>query len=89
MIIGKVIGRVISTRKHELLVGQKFLVCEVKDKQVSGISHIVAVDSVGAGIGEMVLITRGSSARLGTNQSQSPIDAAIVGILDDENNFDL
>jgi ethanolamine utilization protein EutN len=83
MIIGKVIGSVVSTRKNENLVGSKFMVVE----PVSGMNQkgkMVAVDNIGAGIGELVLVATGSAARIGCAMPQSPIDAAIVGIIDDD-----
>lgn len=84
MIIGKVIGSVVSTRKNENLVGSKFMVVEPtegnKDK-------IIAVDNIGAGIGEYVLVALGSAARIGCGKETSPIDAAIVGIIDDGAKF--
>ena len=81
MIIGKVIGSVVSTRKNENLVGSKFMVVEPAYKTASG--NIIAIDNVGAGIGEYVLVATGSAARIGCNMEQSPVDAAIVGIVDD------
>lgn len=86
MIIGKVTGSVVSTRKNENLVGSKFMIVE----PLSGMgSHekLVAIDNVGAGIGEMVLVATGSAARIGCSMPQSPVDAAIVGILDGENDL--
>ena len=83
MIIGKVIGSVVSTRKNENLVGSKFMVIE-PDKNMGTGSNIVAVDNVGAGIGERVLVAFGSAARIGCEKTLSPIDAAIVGIIDEE-----
>lgn len=80
MIIGKVIGSIVSTRKNDNLVGSKFMV--VEPCQGMAQSKFVAVDNVGAGIGEMVLVATGSSARVGCNLEGSPIDAAIVGIVD-------
>lgn len=79
MIIGKVVGSVVSTRKNENLVGSKFMIIEPQQ----GGSTFVAVDNVGAGIGENVLVATGSAARIGCGMQQSPIDAAIVGIIDD------
>lgn len=82
MIIGKVTGSVVSTRKNENLVGNKFMI--VQPVKEMGISHpIVAIDNVGAGIGEIVLVATGSAARIGCNQENSPVDAAIVGIVDE------
>lgn len=81
MIIGKVIGSVVSTRKDENLVGNKFMIVEpLKSMKVAG--NLVATDNIGAGVGEVVLVTLGSAARVGGAES-APIDAAIVGIVDD------
>ena len=82
MLIGKVIGSVVSTRKNENLVGNKFMIVE----PFSGYGEkkrIVAVDNVGAGLGEAVLVALGSAARIGIEKNTSPVDAAIVGIIDD------
>lgn len=87
MIIGKVTGRLVATRKHENLVGNKFLVCELVDSEKKGRRHVVAIDTVGAGIGETVMIATGSSARLSAYNSEAPVDAAIVGIIDEENDL--
>lgn len=82
MIIGKVCGSVVSTRKNENLIGNKFLIVEPIDgMDVKG--KIVAIDNVGAGIGEIVLVATGSSARIGCGQENAPVDAAIVGIVDE------
>ena len=87
MIIGKVMGSVVSTRKNENLIGSKFLVVEpVTSMKVMG-SYVVAVDYVGAGIGENVLVTMGSAARMGHGNENQPIDAAIVGIVDEDYKF--
>lgn len=82
MIIGKVVGSVVSTRKNENLIGNKFLIVDpISDM---GIKHkIVAIDNVGAGIGEIVLVATGSAARIGCGQKEAPVDAAIVGIVDE------
>ena len=64
MIIGKVVGSVVSTRKCDNLVGNKFMVIEpLPSMRVS--SRIVAIDKIGAGIGEFVLVAQGSAARVG------------------------
>ena len=86
MFIGKVIGNVVATQKHEKFHGMKLLLVQpyiTKERAlvVSG-SSIVAVDSVGAGIGECVLFTQGSSARLTPATKEAPVDAVIVGIVD-------
>lgn len=83
MIVGKIVGSVVATRKNENLVGSKFLVVEPIAKMAGEKQRIVAVDNVGAGIGEIVLVAQGSAARIGCNLIDSPIDAAIVGIVDD------
>ena len=83
MIIGKVVGSLFSTRKNEKLVGNKFMIVEpVEDMRSTG-SRLVAIDIIGAGIGEYVLVAQGSAARIGCDKSDAPIDAAIVGIIDE------
>lgn len=84
MQIGIVIGNVWATRKEEVLNGLKFMVVQRVD-MADGSTHesFVAVDCVGAGIGERVLVVTGSSARKALDNPQTPVDAAIVGILDD------
>ncbi len=83
MLLGKVIGTVWSTRKDEKLVGAKFLIV----RQL-GVDHkpkdnfVVAVDSVGAGVGEVVLFASGSSARQTTITKDKPVDAVIMAIVD-------
>ena len=83
MIVGKGGGSVVATRKNEKLVGSKFLVVEPLDGMEGSSNRLVAVDNVGAGIGEIVLVAKGSAARIGCNLADSPVDAAIVGIVDD------
>ena len=84
MIIGKVVGTVISTRKNSNLIGNKFLIVQPIDEYgFDGKSRVVAVDNVGAGIGEIVLVALGSAARIGCNMEKAPVDAAVVGIVDD------
>ena len=86
MFIAKVIGNVVSTQKIAKFRGMKLLLIQPyisRDGglQVSG-SSVVAVDSVGAGAGECVLFTQGSSARLTPATKDAPVDAVIVGIVD-------
>jgi len=83
MIIGKVVGTLWATRKDEKLNGLKFLLVE-KQLNASEVSKelVVAVDHVGAGIGEQVLITTGSSARESFENRIMPVDMVIVGIID-------
>lgn len=85
MVVGTVIGNIVSTRKHEKLTGNKFLVCKILNTE----EKIIAIDSVGAGIGENVLITRGTNANLVDDyKKEMPVDAAIIGIVDSENRLD-
>ncbi|MBQ8636898.1 MAG: EutN/CcmL family microcompartment protein [Clostridia bacterium] len=82
MIVGKVVGSIVATRKNESLLGNKFLIVEpFENMAVKG--RIVAIDNVGAGIGEDVLVAVGSAARIGCDAEESPVDASIVGIIDD------
>jgi microcompartment protein CcmK/EutM len=83
MILARVIGTVVATRKDERLHGRKLLVARLVDvdgKDEKG--HIIAVDTVGAGAREVVLIVQGSSARMAFSCKDCPIDAAIIGIVD-------
>lgn len=82
MIIAKVVGSIVSTRKNENLVGSKFMVVEPALSKAQPSERFVAVDNVGCGIGEIVLVATGSAARVGCDKASSPIDAAIVGIVD-------
>ncbi len=83
MLIGKIIGNVWATRKSESLSGYKLMIVEPYEyKKHSRKYPVVAVDTIGAGIGEMVLVVSGSSARLGAGNQTSPIDHTIVGIID-------
>lgn len=83
MIVGKVIGSIVSTRKNDNLVGNKFMIIEPIEGMGNPENKIVAIDNIGAGIGEMVLVVTGSSARIGCGMNSAPVDAAIVGIVDD------
>ena len=79
MIIGTVVGSVVATRKDETLTGSKFLIVEAMyDKN----KRFVAVDNVGAGSGEIVLVALGSAARVSLSNPKMPVDAAIIGIVD-------
>lgn len=79
---GIVIDHVVSTRKQEALVGSKFLEVQLIENGVKTDKFVIAVDSVGAGIGETVLLTEGSSARLALRNTSAPVDAVVVGIVD-------
>ncbi len=84
MIIGKVVGHVVSTRKNENLIGQKLLIVTPLETYRGNFStsDFIAIDNVGAGIGETVLVACGSAARVGCGLKDAPVDAAIVGIID-------
>jgi len=82
MYLGKVIGTVVSTSKAESLVGSKLLLVRKIDETLKEENSTeIAVDSVGAGVGEIVLISKGSSAR-SVFDKKMPVDASIVGIVD-------
>jgi ethanolamine utilization protein EutN len=81
MIIGKVLGNVWATKKDEKLSGHKLLVVRVRTGG-DDTETIVAVDTIGAGIGDDVLVSMGSVARNSLREKDSPIDAVIVGIID-------
>ncbi|MDR1546161.1 MAG: EutN/CcmL family microcompartment protein [Deltaproteobacteria bacterium] len=80
MIIGKVLGNVWATKKDPKLDGRKLLV--VKTFGGIGAETIVAVDTIGAGAGDDVLVTKGSVARNSLGDHDSPVDAVVVGIID-------
>ena len=89
MFIGKVTGSVVSTQKADVMTGSKLLVVEPyridgeeRDHLATTGRTFVAVDTLGAGEGEMVLVVQGSSARLTPETQKLPIDAAIIGIVD-------
>ena len=83
MILGKVIGTVWSTKKDENLVGSKLLIVRQLDLDFQEKSNfLIAVDSVGAGEGEVVLVASGSSARQTTITKNKPVDAVIMAIVD-------
>ncbi|MCB9249136.1 MAG: EutN/CcmL family microcompartment protein [Ignavibacteriales bacterium] len=83
MFLGKVIGTVWSTRKDEKLIGSKFLIVKELDLENNfKTDFVVAVDSVGAGVGEIVLCATGSSARQTNQTKDKPVDAVIMAIVD-------
>lgn len=83
MILGRVVGTVVATRKDEKLVGAKLLIVRPVDPsgKLDG-NYVVAVDTVDAGRNDTVLVVAGSSARMAAGQKDSPVDAAIVGVVD-------
>ena len=82
MLKGIIVGNIVSTRKQDSLVGSKFMEVQIIENGALTSKYIVAIDTVGAGIGETVLITTGSPARLAMHNCQAPVDAVIVGIVD-------
>lgn len=89
MFLAKVEGTVVSTKKDAAMGGRKLLLLRpqlVDDKDPTkfrpGANTIVSVDSVGAGLGEMVLFCQGSSARLASGLKDTPVDAVVIGIVD-------
>jgi len=89
MFLARVEGSVVATKKDPSMSGRKLLLVRpqlVDDKDPTrfkpGTNTIIAVDSVGAGIGELVMFCQGSSARLAPNLKDAPVDAVIIGIVD-------
>lgn len=83
---GKVIGNVWATRKEERLAGLKLLIIQPFNPiegKAAGIP-LVAIDNIGAGVGERVLYVNGSSARTAAGGTDIPVDAAVVAIIDDQ-----
>ena len=89
MFLARVEGSIVATKKDPSMSGRKLLLLRpqlVDEKDPTkfrpGANTIIAVDSVGAGIGEMVMLCQGSSARLAPNVKEAPVDAVIIGIVD-------
>lgn len=89
MFLARVEGAIVATKKDPAMNGRKLLLLRpqlVDEKDPArfraGVNTIVAVDSLGAGVGEMVLFCQGSSARLAPNLKEAPVDAVIIGIVD-------
>jgi len=84
MILGRICGTVVSTRKDPRLEGKKLLIVKpVSPEGGDESGYLVAVDTVAAGYRETVLVVSGSSARMAAECKDRPIDAAIIGIVDD------
>jgi ethanolamine utilization protein EutN len=83
VLLGKIVGTVVATRKDPRLVSNKLLVVRPIDPRgkAEG-NYLVAIDTVDAGVGETVLVVSGSSARMASGLKDCPVDAAIVGIID-------
>lgn len=84
MILAQVKGSLVSTSKNEKLVGYKLMIVQAIENEKLTDRFLVAVDGVGAGIGEKVLVATGSAARLGITNPEAPVDATIVGIVDEK-----
>src|SRR5215831_15162565 len=89
MFLARVEGAVVATKKDASMSGRKLLLLRpqlVDEKDPAkfrpGVNTIVAVDSVGAGMGELVMFCQGSSARLAPNLKDAPVDAVVIGIVD-------
>ena len=83
MLIGKVVGTVVASQKDEKMEGLKFLVLKQVDVEArEGSNYVVAIDAVGAGVGELVLYASGSSARQTLVTDKRPVDAVVMAIID-------
>lgn len=84
MLLGKVVGTVVSTQKDEGLDGLKLLVVQVINPEAElQKGYVVAADAVGSGMGEVVIVVQGSSARMATRVKGKPLDASVIGIVDE------
>ena len=83
MLLARIVGTVVATRKDPRLVSNKLMLVRPIDPggKAEG-NHLVAVDTVDAGVGETVLVVSGSSARMASGMKDCPVDAAIIGIVD-------
>ncbi len=83
MLMGKVVGSVWATRKEGRITGLKLLIIQPLDhKQEPYGNIIIAGDQIGAGIGELVVVVQGSSARTAIVEQELPVDAIVIGIID-------
>lgn len=83
MLMGKVVGTVVSTQKDPGLEGYKLQIVQIVDFEMNKTSsYVVAVDTIGAGYDEMVIVVQGSSARMTARTKNKPVDSAIVAIVD-------
>ena len=84
MLLARVVGTVVATKKDARLEGRKLLVLEnIEPTGESKGSYVVAVDTVGAGVQETVIAVQGSSSRMAEGMKDIPVDTAVVGIVDD------
>ena len=93
MNLGIIVGQVVATRKDDRLVGGKLLIVHPYNDDILGLSSAnntyVAIDTVGAGVGEIVLVCRGYAATKALKGFIAPVDAAIVGIVDTIDRYDI
>ena len=85
MILARIVGTVVATRKDPRLVSNKLLLArpvDPRDRTRLEGAYLVEVDTVDAGVGETVLIVSGSSARMASGMKDCPVDAVVVGIVD-------
>jgi ethanolamine utilization protein EutN len=84
VILAKIVGTVVATRKDARLVSNKLLLARSMDPRSGAAdgAHLIAVDTVDAGVGETVIIVSGSSARMASGMKDCPVDAVVVGIVD-------
>lgn len=85
MLVAELVDTIWATRKSDALSGAKFLLAEVKGGSKAG-ELLVVVDMIGAGIGDRVIVTTGTAARRMMGDDQMPVDAAVIGIIDE--NYD-
>ena len=83
MLMGHVVGTVVSTQKDEGLKGYKLLVVQSVgiDMKLTP-SYVIAADAIGCGMNELVIVVQGSSARIAEQTKNKPVDAAVIGIVD-------
>lgn len=85
MLKARLINNVWATRKSDSLNGLKFMLAELIGGRDEG-QHLIVIDTIGAGIGDRVIITTGSSARRMLGDDEIPVDAAVIGIIDEDCN---
>lgn len=85
MLKARLINNVWATRKSDSLNGLKFMLAELIGGSDEG-QHLIVIDTIGAGIGDRVIITTGSSARRMLGDDEIPVDAAVIGIIDEDCN---
>lgn len=84
MLLARVVGTVVATRKDPRLEGKKLLVLRhISPEGQDQSGYVVAIDTVGAGFRERVIVVSGSSARMASGLKECPVDTAIIGIVDD------